>query len=113
MINSRIKKLTEEKKHPIINGHIIHEIKDDMCILCFENEIKKEIQAEILQKIEKIDNNIKSKLQLLEDLLDDLKEKISDKVNISEHTGDMRDMINRLRYLDLKKDLLGDEDEKQ
>ena len=29
--------------HSIVNGHIIHECKDDWCIICFENDIKQRI----------------------------------------------------------------------
>lgn len=33
--------------HSVVNGHTIHEIKDDYCIICFENEIKQRIIKKI------------------------------------------------------------------
>jgi len=45
------------------------------------------------------DEIILQKLKLLEDYLDDVKEKVSEHVNISEHSGDMRKLINEIRKI--------------
>ena len=46
--------ITKDKLgHSIVNGHIIHEVRDDWCIICFENEIK--------QKMIKIIDNFQEK----------------------------------------------------
>ncbi|MEK6879872.1 MAG: hypothetical protein AABY22_09710 [Nanoarchaeota archaeon] len=48
---------------------------------------------------EEIIKQIENKLDLMESLLDDLKIRVSNFVNISEHTGEMRLLINQIRSI--------------